>query len=191
MTDNGAQFTSTEFQTFMTKNGIRHVTSSPYHPSSNGLAERSVQTFKEHMKKTAEGSLETRISRFLFWNRLTPHTTTGKTPAELLLGRIPRSQLDLLKPTLKPPTQQNPQLAAAVQQKQQKQKDHHDTRYKLREFAVGNSVFVKDFPIGKNWLAGTISAVKGPLSYHVTLTDGRVVRRHVDHVRIRTSSKTD
>ena len=54
VTDNGAQFTSTEFQTFMTKNGIRHVTSSPYHPSSNGLAERSVQTFKEHMKKTAE-----------------------------------------------------------------------------------------------------------------------------------------
>ena len=56
---------------------------------------------------------------------------------------------------------------------------------------MGNPVFVKDFPIGKNWLAGTVSAVKGPLSYHVTLTDGRVVRRHVDHVRIRTSSKTE
>ena len=56
---------------------------------------------------------------------------------------------------------------------------------------MGDLVFVKDFPQGKKWLTGTVSAVKGPLSYHITLTDGRIVRRHVDHVRIRTSTAVD
>ena len=130
------------------------------------------------MKKFATGdSLETRISRFLFWNRLTPHSTTDVPPAELLLGRIPRSQLDLLKP----------QLSTRVQQKQDTQKKNHDVHVKPREFRVGELVFIKDFPSGKQWLPGSVSEVKGPLSYCVTLSDGRVVRRHVDHIRSRTS----
>ena len=44
VTDNGSCFTSTEF---MKKNGIEHITTSPYHPSSNGMAERTVQLVKK------------------------------------------------------------------------------------------------------------------------------------------------
>ncbi len=47
-------FVSEASKDFMTKNGITHVTSAPYHPSSNGLAERAVQTFKDLMKKVRE-----------------------------------------------------------------------------------------------------------------------------------------
>ncbi len=39
VSDNGPSFTSDEFKKFMQKNGIRHVTSAPYHLSTNGLAE--------------------------------------------------------------------------------------------------------------------------------------------------------
>ena len=46
VTDNGPTFTSYEFQEFMQRNGIVHVKSALYHPSSNGLAERAVQTLK-------------------------------------------------------------------------------------------------------------------------------------------------
>ena len=43
VTDNGPAFTSQEFINFIKANGIRHITSVPYHPASNGgLAKRAV-----------------------------------------------------------------------------------------------------------------------------------------------------
>ena len=54
-------------------------------------------------------------------------------------------------------------------------------------FKEGDVVFVIDFTAGKNWLSGSVTEVHGPLPYHVTLSDGRVVRRHVEHICVRTS----
>jgi len=39
---NGSSFTSSEFQEFTTRNGIKHIKVAPYHPASNELAERAV-----------------------------------------------------------------------------------------------------------------------------------------------------
>lgn len=94
VTDNGTAFTSREFQEFMRENGIVHVTSAPYHPATNGLAERGVQTLKQGIKKTPGQSMQEKLIKFLFKYRLTPHTTTGVAPSELLLGRKVRSRLD-------------------------------------------------------------------------------------------------
>ena len=175
VSDNGTAFTSSEFQEFTSKNGIRHIKTAPYHPALNGLAERAVQTFKEGLKKLTEGSVETKLSRFLFQYRLTPHSITGKSPAELLMGRQLRAHLDQLTPNLQ----------AQVQQKQQKQKDYHDQTSRSRTFDIGDSVFIRNFTKGPTWLPGTVLQKQGPRTFTIKLMDGRIWRRHVNHIRYR------
>ncbi len=46
VSDNGTVFTSGEFSNFLRRGGIRHVRSAHYHPATNGLAERAVQSVK-------------------------------------------------------------------------------------------------------------------------------------------------
>ena len=99
VSDNGTNFASEEMAVFMNKNGIIHLFSPPYHPASNGIAERAVQTFKKTIGRTVgEGCLVEIINRFLLTYRITPHTSTGKAPCELLMGRKIRSKLNLLFP---------------------------------------------------------------------------------------------
>jgi len=101
-------------------NGIHHIRSAPHHPTTNGLAYHAVQTLNESLKKTAPGSLQARVSHFLFTYRITPHTTTGVSPAELLMARQLRSHLSLLHP--------DTAMQKRVNQKQRSQKKHHDLR---------------------------------------------------------------
>ena len=172
VSDNGTAFSSTEFGHFMKHNGIRHIRCAPYHPSSNGLAERAVQTFKEAMRKT-EGDLNIRINRFLSCYRVTPHATTGQPPAQLLMGRRPRTLLDLMVPD----------ITSQVHRSQERQKTAHDHGVKPRSFMVGDVVYVKNFRVPPKWIPGVIIAQTGPLSYAVRLDTGVEVKRHVDHVR--------
>ena len=51
VTDNGPSLTSNELNLFNEKNGIKHILTAPYHPSSNEMAECSVQTFKNAIKQ--------------------------------------------------------------------------------------------------------------------------------------------
>ena len=57
VTDIGTQFTSSIFEAFCKNNGISHKRSAPYHPSTNGEAERFVQSFKTGMK-TGTGDIQ-------------------------------------------------------------------------------------------------------------------------------------
>ena len=114
----------------------------------------------------------------MFKYRITPHSTTGVAPAELLMGRRLRSRLDLLKPS----------VAATVEDNQLKQMLRRDGS---REFSEGALVYVQDFTASKQkWIPGTIRKITGPVSYIVLLTNGSTVRRHVDNIKARFTNNT-
>lgn len=102
VSDNGPQFTSREFESFMLSNGIKHITTAPYHPASNGLAERFVQTFKQAMKAGSKepGNISKKLDKFLLAYRSTVHCTTNETPAKLMYGRNLKTRMHLLRPNV-------------------------------------------------------------------------------------------
>ena len=176
VSDNASCFTSDEFDNFTGKNNIRHITGAPYHPSTNGLAERSVQTFKNSLAKMLESntnndSIETIINRFLFTYRITPHTTTGSSPAELLMGRKLSNAFSELKPNVGRRTRIKNELASQASGT-------------ARQLNVNDCVWVRNYARGPKWMRGIVIEKKGPLSYDIDV-DGSAVKRHIDQLRTR------
>ena len=175
VSDNGPQFTSSLFQNFMQSNGIEHKLVPAYHPSSNGAAERTVQIVKRALEKISrekerDGSFRY-LSQFLFTYRITPQSTTGKSPSELFLKRVPRSRFSLLKPS----------LSRHVQTKQDDQIRNHTKSVKVREFQLGDKVQVKNYRGPEKWSLGEVVKRCGPLTYIVDV--GSVKRFvHVDQL---------
>lgn len=175
VSDNGTAFTSAEFRAFARGNRILHKFSPPLHPASNGQAEALVKVVKSGIAQRSGGSLQTRLSRFRFKYLNTPHSTTGRTPAELMLGRPMRGILDLV----------HPDLSEKVERHQQAWKDRSDRRACDRQFRVGEEVYVTAIPQSQHrWLPATVISVEGQ-SCKIRLTDGRVFTRHRSHLRTR------
>ena len=127
-----------------------------------------MKSVKEGLKKASEDSLKMQISIFIFCYRLTPHTTKGVAPAELLR---PHSYLDLVKPDLR----------QQVQSKQMVQITNSGGRLE-KNFEVGTDVLAENFGAGKCWLTVTIVHSCGPKSYKIELNDGRIMRRYVNQI---------
>ncbi|CAC5387482.1 unnamed protein product [Mytilus coruscus] len=94
-TDNGPQFTSREFYNYLSENGVKHNRSTPYWPQANGEVERQNRTLLKAFRTANAENRDWRkeIPKFLLANRSTPHSTTGKSPAELLFNRKIRTKL--------------------------------------------------------------------------------------------------
>lgn len=172
VTDNGTCFVSSEFEQFLSQNGIQHRRSAPY-PASNGLAERGVQILKQGLKKMKDGPIEERLAKVLFNYRITPQSTTRTSPAQLLFIRNLKSHLDLIKPD----------ISRRVEFKQQMQKSAHDSRTRSRHFIEGEEVFAHNFRHDPPWVAGKIIKSTGPSLFKITLKDGRVIRRYQNHIQ--------
>jgi len=107
-----------------------------------------VQTFKQGLKWIKDGTLTDKIARFLFSYHTTPQSTTGVTPAELLMNQKLQSQLDLIKPD----------LAQRVTAKQEKHKSAHDHHASAHLFKKEDEIYVKNFRrYGSKWLSGKIA----------------------------------
>ena len=83
--DNGPQYSSEEFQKFAREWGFNHVTSSPYHPPSNGLAERAVRSAKDLLEKCKRDGTD--INLAMLNQRNTPRDEVLGSPAQRLMSR--------------------------------------------------------------------------------------------------------
>ena len=173
VSDNGPQFIAEEFQRFTKANGIQHIKSAPYHPATNGLAERFVQTFKNGLKaaRYEKLSLKRKLNNFLLAYRRTSHGTTGESPALLMYGREIRSRMDMIRPDLR----------ATVQAKQYKQCDNRNSDSD-RQLVVGQKVLARNYRGGEKWIACKVQSKTGSLSYTVVTPNGMVWRRHIDQL---------
>ena len=77
-------------------------------------------------------------------------------------------------------------LKVRVQQQQQKQKCQHDQHAKLCVFKQGDSVLIRDFHRGSSssWSPGTVMKTSHGRSYKIKLSNGQIVKRHIDHVKV-------
>ena len=73
-------------------------------------------------------------------------------------------------------------MAAGVRSKQADQKVFHDVHSRVRHFSV-QSVIVRKFQDGPQWVPGVIVKILGPLSYVIQVRCGQKWNRHVDHIR--------
>lgn len=185
VSDNGSQFTSEQFQTFCNINGIEHLRTSPYHPMSNGQAERFVNTFKRAIKKLeSEGKLDENLEVFLKTYRTTPNNNCPfkKSPAEILLGRKVRTVFDLLKPFNISTQNRNIKMEQQFNQK-------HGAKH--REFNIDDKIFVK---IHKNnswfWQEGIITERIGEVNYNIS-TEGRTIQAHTNQIKMRFNESND
>ena len=133
--DNGTSFSSRKFKELMDNNGIVHTRVAPYHPSSNGQVERAVQIVKRGIQNQTDGTLNMKISSFLFTYRNTSQSVTEHSPAELMFCRKLKSRLDHL----------HSDLNRKVQTKQIRKKECRDRDTKLREFKIRDNVYLRIF----------------------------------------------
>ena len=172
MSDNGPGFVSEEFWKFTSANGIMHIITSLHHPSSSGLAECAVQTFKTSVKKL-DSNMDHRLASFLLQNRITPHTVTGKTPSEMLMGRKLRTKLDLMH------------LDSCKKILETQLHQNESSKAKSWSFCIDDSVFARNYWDNHNpeWVPAKVIKITGPVSYHLMTEEGLVWRCHVDQLK--------
>ncbi|XP_049278095.1 uncharacterized protein K02A2.6-like [Anopheles funestus] len=173
VSDNGPQFTSATFDEFCAKSGIQHIKSPPFHPQSNGQAERFVDTFKRSIRKIEEGgaSCGEALEIFLQTYRASPNPVLEqhRSPAEVMFGRKIRTALELLKP---PPT---PEV----------ERERRDHRFQRNEL-----VYAKWYTRNSwKWVPAKVNRPIGDVMYEIETNDHRTHRRHLNQLRKRTETK--
>ena len=144
-----------------------------YEHSTTDLAERLAQILKIMSKKSNE-PISQSLDKFLFKYRVTPHSTTGVSPAELLFKRKLRCRLNLLNPY--------ECVGNKVSKQQEAQKRNYSTCPRNFNAEPKSNVVVRNYGLGSKWIPGVVEEKTGPVSYRCRLEDGSQVRRHQDQI---------
>lgn len=183
VTDNGTQFSSSEFANFAETWRFEHKTSSPRYPQSNGKAENSVKVCKALLKK-AQADNKDPLLAFLDW-RNTPSEGLGTSPVQRLMGRRTRTLLPthtkLLEPKVDSQTGDKLAKRKAIQEQRYNSKSQP-----LTPLQPGRAIRMK-LPGETKWSLGSCVKILPNRSYEVEVA-GRHYRRN--RRQLRTTAET-
>ena len=117
-----------------------------------------------------EGTVQKKRANFLIAYRNAPQSTTGKSPAQLFMGRSLGTRLERIRPD----------VARTVRRSQEKVEER--IKSNVRKFSIGEHVMVRDYRNNHKWMPGTVSKQTGPVSYKIEIAPGTEWRRHIDQI---------
>ena len=180
--DNGAQYNSREFREFVNGHSIKHATSSPGFPRSNGQAERAIQTVKRLIIKANEDGK-------CFWKSLqmlrnTPLDHDMPSPAQLLQGRTLFDGIPTQSHHLFPRAYDRDLVRSKLISRQNAMKSNHDTSVGAEKpvLSPGQSVHFRSLK-GK-WVPAVVEDQVKERSYMVRNSEtGIAVRRNRQQIK--------
>ena len=191
VTDNATTFMSQEFQAWCKQRGIVHLTGAPYHPATNGAAERLIQSFKQALRKSSLPPKEALQEFLMQYRRIS--FASGLSPSELLNGRRIRTKIDTLVPSI-------PHLLQGRQSKQaSKHSNAEDSEVVSKvehHYSLGDPCYALYFGPRRDrdprWVPAIVTKVHGTRSVNVrVIPRGPTWRRHLDQLRPRYGSDQD
>lgn len=113
-------------------------------------------------------SLQAKVNKILLQYRIMQHTITKKSPAELFVGRVLRTRLDLIRP---------------VKNREENKNLHNKDRIQVKFFSQKERVACRNYTSHEKWKFGKVLNRLGNLHYRILLDDGRVWFRHANQIR--------
>ena len=180
VSDNGPCYRGEQFSKFLKRKGIKHMTSSPYYPQSNGLAEACVKVIKNMMKKAQQ--CKVRFNDMLYQYRTSPVAGKRESPIELLEQRRPRTNMpylgksehrSLITPRVLDNLMRNPPAIT------------HTQPASTHKYPVGKEVMFntpRPGPFQVWYPAKIVTQLPEPKSYLIENNDGKITRRTKQHM---------
>ena len=170
--------------------GPRRDREAPYHPATNGAAERLIQSFKQALRKSSLPPKEALQEFLMQYRRIL--FASGLSPSELLNGRI-RTKIDTLVPSI-------PHLLQGRQSRQaSKHSNAEDSEVVSKvehHYSLGDPCYALYFGPRRDrdprWVPAIVTKVHGTRSVNVrVIPRGPTWRRHLDQLRPRYGSDQD
>lgn len=187
--DNGRQFVSDEFGEFCNTNNIKLINTTPYWPQQNGEVERQNRSILKRLiisQNTNRNWIDD-LQEYLLMYRATPHSTTLKTPSELLFGRNIRDKI----PSIHQPIETDEEVRDRDLMEKEKGRIYADKRRgaKITDISIGDKVLVKR-QAKTNKLSSTfgpekfiVISKKGSEAVIESSTGHTTYRRNVSHLK--------
>lgn len=186
--DNGPQFISEEFRVYCESNNIKLINTTPYWPQQNGEVERQNRSILKRLtiSQATNSDWVEELNKYLLMYRSSPHSTTKKTPSELMFGFNIRDKL----PCIYQPKEVDEELVDRDKSMKEKGKLYADARRNAKpsQITEGDDVLMKKMAkpnkLSPNFDPENFKVVKRKGGDVVIASESGIkYRRHVTHLQ--------